>query len=211
MTKTNEIAPENNGDFAAAVIKLYDHAVKKSTGPFEGNISRQVRQAAFGLALLRQLVQQHAKSIALSKDLPSSGIGEALGILDHLITGKDHPIARHINGIHSGRFRQGHPANAIENEGRKIVVAVVRAYAKAANTSQLKARQVVVAEAAKNPDCNFTEHQIKKWDDRFRGREGAPSDGPDVYAAKLSEAGDATEILALGLTWIWKLWAVPCR
>jgi hypothetical protein len=74
-------------------------------------------------------------------------------------------------------------------------------------------RQVVIAEAAE-ADCKFTDPKIKKWDDRFRGLDGADAFlnvGPDVYAAKLSAAGDAKKILALGVTWIWKWWAVPMR
>jgi hypothetical protein len=216
MGKTPEnVPPTDPGAFAAPVNALYRRAIKGKFEPFQGNKSSEVRRAALGLALLRQLLDQHTKSLSLSAGMPASGIREAYGILDHLTTGKQHPISKHIHGIHSGQFRPQHvPVNAIEQEARKIVVAVVRAYARAAGVTPHYARQVVV-EAAEKIGCKFTNDQIKKWDDRFRKPDGvddahaSPDVGPDCWAEKLSEAGEAQKVLAVGVTWIWKWWAVP--
>jgi hypothetical protein len=72
--------PGDPGEFAKAVIDLYRHAVECNPKPFHGNISLKVRRAAFGLALIRQLLDQYAKSMHLSADMPVSAIRDAYGI-----------------------------------------------------------------------------------------------------------------------------------
>jgi hypothetical protein len=122
-------------------------------------------------------------------------------VLDHLTTGRDHPIARHINGIHSGAFRPQHaPINAIEQEAQKIVVAVVAAYAKSANVSQRVALKAIILAAAKG-ECHFTSDQIKGWKRKFRNDRG-----PAIWEAKLNEAPD---VFGVGISWIWKWWGTP--
>jgi hypothetical protein len=187
MTKTNDVSPDDDGEFAAAVNKLYRHAVKGDPKPFQGNIGLEVRQAAFGLALLHQLVEQNAKSMRLSADIPSSGIGEALGILDHLTTGKDHPISKHIKGIHSGKFRPQHAeANSIERFRHMIIVGVVRAYMAATGAKQAEALRQVVRAAKRAglifSGINVPENQIRMWDRLFRKRGDR---GPDAVANDL--------------------------
>ena len=204
--KLDNVSPTNPGDFAEAVCALYKHSTKRESEPFRGNVSIEVRRAAFGLALIRNLLDACARSISLSADIPASGIREAYAILDHLTAGRKHPISRHIDGIHSGKYRPQHaPGNAIEREGQKIVVGVVRAYMIAACVLESEALRKTIAAAAER-ECNFTVDQIKGWSKKFSQEN---DQGPDYYAATLSKAGDAPQILALGATWIWKWWGAP--
>lgn len=204
--KSDDVLPENPGKFAKAVNDLYRHAVECKPEPFQGNVSLEVRQAAFGLALIRQLLDQHAKSIYLSADMPGSGIREAYGILDHLTTGRDHPISKHIKGIHSGAFRPQHAeVNSIERFGQKIIVGLVRAYMAATGAKQAEALRQAV-NAAKKAGSDFTAEQIRGWDKKFTRETDR---GPDYLAAELSKKGDPQLILDLGATWIWKWWGVP--
>ena len=91
--KLDNVSPTNPGDFAEAVCALYKHSTKRESEPFRGNVSIEVRRAAFGLALIRNLLDACARSISLSADIPASGIREAYAILDHLTAGRKHPIS----------------------------------------------------------------------------------------------------------------------
>jgi hypothetical protein len=82
MVKADDIPPDDPGDFAKAVNDLYRHEVERTSKPPQ-NLSLEVRRSAFGLALIRQLLDQHTKSNHLSAYLPASGIREAYGILYH--------------------------------------------------------------------------------------------------------------------------------
>jgi hypothetical protein len=118
---------DGDGNFAAAVIKLYNHA-RSGARPFDGNASDDVRRVAFGLALIRDLVEEHARTITFSAHIPSSAIGEALSIIEHLTTGREHPVSRHIRGIHSGRFRPQHASvTHVQRFRQYVFVGLVRA------------------------------------------------------------------------------------
>jgi hypothetical protein len=188
--------PSDAGDFAAAVNKMVDWLNGPQTSRFTGNVSSDVRQVAYGLTLLRQLLDSCTKQIALSERIPTTGIKEAYAILDHLRTGRKHPISFHVQGIHSGRFRPSRaPANALEQEARKVAVGVARAYAQVARISANAARGKVVSDA-RELGIKFTNDAIKKWDDRFRGQEGvdgpasAYDPGPDVWMSSLLRGAD---------------------
>jgi hypothetical protein len=65
--------PSDAGDFAAAVNKMVDWLNGPQTSRFTGNVSSDVRQVAYGLTLLRQLLDSCTKQIALSERIPTTG------------------------------------------------------------------------------------------------------------------------------------------
>lgn len=210
MTKSNEEPPENADDFAAAVIKLYDHAVKGKGDPepIAGNQSREVGEVAFGLAFLRQLLDEYAKRPHVLADIPESGVASAYGILDHLTTGNNHPIARHIKGIRSGRFRPGHaPANSVERARQAVIVGLVRAIQSFSGIIQSEAIRKAV-EAAQIGGVALKEAQIRNLDNRFR-TEG--NSLPDIFESTFLRGGASSidRMLALGTHHISALWSVP--
>jgi hypothetical protein len=207
----NDISPRDDGAFAAAVIRFYNHAVKEGEAaefrPYGGNQSREVRQVACGLAFIRQLLDEYTMRPHVLADIPQSGVAEAYGILAHLTTGGDHPAARHIKGLRS-RFRpQRAAANSIERTRQAVIVGLVRALQAVAAIPQSEAIRKTIA-AVKSVDVSFTETQIRNWDNRFQQRGNSL---PDGFANVLvrEAAPDTDKILALGATHVSALWDVP--
>jgi len=219
----------DNADFAAAVIDLYNAAIRGELKIFSGNQDREVREVAFGITIIRQLLDREAKADKAQPD-PTKPILGALAIVDALTSGRDHPIWRHIAGLKSKRFRmQNAPPNLLEQMGRVVVVGLVRAYQEVANVSASAARDAVIA-ACRFRDFEFGKEQIRRWDRTFREQS---EQGPDAFAnlffegvKKLEEAIEAGDerakdlewftklgpegrVLAIGRMRVWQIWAVP--
>jgi hypothetical protein len=208
-------APDDPGEFAIAVNKLCDYLAGNRTRKFRGNAAPEVRRVAFGLMLFRDLLDNYRKSLTIA-DISATGIREAYAILDHLKTGRQHPISKHIVGIHSDRFRpQRAPAGGIEIEGRKVVVGVARAYALVAGITPNRAR-TEVANAARAGGIRFTNGMIRQWDDRFRRPDGIAEDlakadpGPEAWADLLLKisSDDPRDVLQNGMKLIACWWMV---
>jgi hypothetical protein len=122
--KKRQLAP---AEFAAAV----SNAVKanlEGTRPTNPNAShRDVRRVANGLALLKQLTdQQHAEMKARGdRNYRGTGVLDAIDILEALLTGCDHPIREHLEGLKSRRGSR--PPTAFEEWRRGLVLGIVRA------------------------------------------------------------------------------------
>ena len=166
MTKqTEDIAPSDPAEFAAAVNRLCAYLSGDRMRPFKGNSAREVRQVAFGLNLIREMLDSYSKKVHWARR-PATGLTEAYAILDHLETGRAHPISSHIQGIHSGKFRPQHMrVHKLEIEGRMMVTGFVRAYAQTAKVSSNAARKKAVAIAAEE-GIPFTNGQVMQWERR---------------------------------------------
>jgi hypothetical protein len=203
----------DNADFAAAVIDLYKHAIRGKLAKFSGNQDREVRRVAFGLTIIRQLVERELRASNAPVD-PATPLIEGLAIIDALTGGRDHPIWRHIAGLRSGRFRpQNAPPNLIEELRRACVVGLVRAYAQTATASQRAAREAVI-KACRFNDFEFGAEQIKRWDRTYREQQ---DQGPDAFANEFIKRSKTLKeppmpedrVLRIGRDWIWRLCAVP--
>jgi hypothetical protein len=154
----------DNADFAAAVIELYKAAVRGELDKFPGSQDREVREVAFALTTIRQLLDREFAPGGAAAD-PGKPMLGALAIIDALTSGRDHPIWRHIKGLRSKRFRmQNAPPNRSEELGRACVVGLVRAYQQTANVSASAARDAVIAVCA------------------------PPASGPRAFSARASSA-----------------------
>ena len=102
---TEDSLPSDPGEFASSVIKMYDYLLGDRTHPFKGNTAREVRQVAFGLNLIRAMLDDFVKGRD-SEEMPRSGVREAYAILDHLTSGHKQPVSAHIKGIRSGRLNR---------------------------------------------------------------------------------------------------------
>jgi hypothetical protein len=221
-------SPElSDADFASAVIKLYSAAMRGELEKFCGNQDREVREVAFPLAIIQQLLERELRAGFATADVPGTPILGALAIIDALTSGRDHSIWRHVAGLRSGQFRpQNAPPNRNEELARVVVVGLVRAYEVTANVSQHAAIKAV------SKDCRFEDfafgvEQIKRWDRTCREQQDL---GPDAFANKFIEdatelgnaiqAGDARTarfggldagelVLAVGRKYVWRMWAVP--
>ncbi len=218
---------DEDADFTAAVIGLYKAALGGRLQTFVGNQDRDVRKVAFGLTILRQLVDREMRAGNPDPGLP---LLEAQQIIDALTTGRNHPVWQHVRGLKTERFRPQRAApNSLESLGRIAVVALVRAYAQTASVSARAARGAVI-EACRFADFEFGAEQIKGWDRTFRKEQ---DQGPDAFANQFIEDAsklyraieenderaknlewfarlDASDrLLAIGRKRVWQLWAVP--
>jgi hypothetical protein len=201
MSKVKIFAP-NDGDFARKVIGLYRHAVARPGETYPGNQDLDVRRVALGLALMRQLLDEHSRRPHRLADIAESGIAEARGILAHLTTGEDHPVARHIVSLRTRR-PQNAPANAIDKTRQANIVGVVRAYGVVANVPESVAIRKVV-QALKGTELDMSEGQVRNWHNRT-------DQLADKFASHLLSlaAPDPGRVLALGVTHIMCLSGVP--
>ena len=162
-------------DFAAAVLHAYKRALGLIADKHPSDDDHDVREAAFGLAAIRQLLNEKVDQIKQkpfdSDALTATGIANALALFDSLTTGKDHPIQRYISGLKSRRFRSNAaPPNELVNLGRAIIVATMRLLQET-GSSQTSAAQLVC-------DCldgghQLTINKVKGWDRTFRETEHA--------------------------------------
>ncbi|MFO1102475.1 MAG: hypothetical protein U1E20_06200 [Methylocystis sp.] len=193
-------APEDKGDFARSVVKLYKWAISDQSQPPPGKPDREVRQCANGLALIRKLLDQHMKAVTpLSDDIAASGMREAYGILDYLTTGKTHPIAKHIAGIRSA-FR---PNRQSPDELGKLSHIVVVGTVRAVQAEHLMKEGVELKESValrlcvakfENSGFEFTADTIRGWSNAFK-RENEP--GPDAFATDILKRAKLAESTAL--------------
>jgi len=100
----NTIQKIEEANFAEGCVTAYRMILGYEK--FDGHQpAEDVRQVAIGLALIRELLDGFVASMTESAAMPGSGIREAYAIIDHLTSGRAHPVAKHISGLKSARFR----------------------------------------------------------------------------------------------------------
>ena len=221
-------APENVADlpveFANAVSSLIDHAQRGALKEFKGDSTRDVRRVAFGLEIIRQLVDDRFAKVEQRgnyDDVPGEALWQAKEIVHALLTGEDHPILKYVLGIRKSGFRsqdQGaKQADILKKEPRACIVGLCRAYAKAARVKLYPATEKVIETFRGSQGFSFTVPQVRRWDDRFR-RDQDPM--PDVFAESIiTEARSlkgsqyptplSDRVLIVGRTRVWIRWHVP--
>jgi hypothetical protein len=223
----DDLIRDGPGLVTRSIIELYTAAMRGELEKFSGNQDRDVREVAFVLATIRQLLERELRAGFATAGLPGTPILGGLAMIDALTSGRDHPIHRHLAGLRSGRFRpQNAPPNRMEELGRVVVVGLVRAYEVTAKVPRLAAIKAV-SEACRFEDFEFGIEQIKRWDRTCREQQDL---GPDAFANRFIEraaelrnaiqAGDARAaqfaghdagelVLAVGRMDVWRMWAVP--
>jgi hypothetical protein len=221
MAKKEPRVPENIADlpeeFANAVSKLIDYTHRRKLEEFEGDDSLDVRRVAFGLEMIRQLVDDRFGKVEKRgnyDDIPSEALWQAKEIVYALLTGEDHPILKYVVGIRSSGFRSqdqsAAQADILKKEPRACIVGLARAYAQAAGLKLFPATKAVVATFRDY----FTVAQVRTWDSRFRKAKDAT---PDMFAnsfmaegASLSDPPILSDrVLMVGRTRVWIRWHVP--
>lgn len=202
-----QVGWEDHAAFAEEGIRAYNIARGLQPIGVKGQPEADARRVGIGLALLRLLVDDYAAGQARGLEIPLTGVKEALGVLEYLTNGKDHPVARHVKGINSPQFRRGTaPQNAADKYAQIVAVAVVRAYAMKAKLQQDPARAAVVRSAAV-AGIVLTESKLKSW--HYTLQRSSASE-PDMFANNLLRiCSDANQVLAQGTAWIWQWWHVP--
>jgi len=159
-TKRNQ---EENADFSSAVIRLYKWSTGDMAKPYDEEPDRDIRRCANGLRFITVLLEEYMHMNPRPPGFSDTGVQEAFGIIEHLLTGKAHPISRHIQGIHSERFRANTaPVVDLERLAQAVVVATVIAIMEQNNEIQSRAIREVVKKFI-SADFAFTENQIKGW------------------------------------------------
>ena len=122
--------------------------------------------------------------------LVASGVGDADAILNHLTSGKAHPIANHIRGLRSAAFRPQHaPANEYERFVQRIVVGAARALQQSGGKGlNVSIRTLVEGVCKAGSEFQPTEAQVKGWHYAF-DRDRDP--GPDVFAQEIIDPATA--------------------
>ena len=94
-------------EFTEAVRDLYEKACRGDLEHLPEQ-DRDVRRVAFGLAHIRGLIDAAARAFkeagAYDEKIGSAN-SEALAVIDALISGRDHPIWKHMKGLRSERFQ----------------------------------------------------------------------------------------------------------
>lgn len=183
----------DRGEFAQAVIKLYrwNISAKAPDAPFAGDTRLEVRRCANGLALITQLLDDYMlKNTLVGAEIAAAGVGDAYAILDHLTSGRDHPIAKHIKGLHSGTFRPQHaPANKHDRLVQRIVVGAVLAIQAHDEPGQNAAIKKLVENLEQAGVEGYpTAGQVKSWYHALRS-----DDGPRAYAGEILKRATACQ------------------
>jgi hypothetical protein len=89
-----------------AVYDLFKYLRDNHDAKYKGIIDSDASKSAYGLAFIYRLLVEYMKMNTATDTYASIGLTEAIGILDYLIMGTDHPIAKHIAGIRSPDFRK---------------------------------------------------------------------------------------------------------
>jgi hypothetical protein len=196
--------------FASDVIEVYKAVIAGK--PRQREFGREVRQAAHGLAALRQasdyFLEQLFQDDQNITGLPSSALMDAAAILDALTSGKDHPIWRHIDGVRSVAHRPGRaPKATTELLRQSIAGGLVLALQEAGKLSGRQAAVAVISRV-QSTDFSFTFEQLRKWakhDDAHEIAKGfiqTARNNPDTKS--LSE-----RVMIAGHTAIYKFWSTP--
>jgi hypothetical protein len=152
-----------NADFSMEVIRLYKWSIGDMAKPYDEEPDRDIRRCANGLRFITVLLTEYMRETPRPAGFSDTGVQEAYGIIEHLLTGKAHPISRHIQGIHSARFRaNAAPVADLERLAQAVVVATVIAIMEQSNEIQSRAIRQIVNKFI-STDFAFTENQIKGW------------------------------------------------
>jgi hypothetical protein len=221
MAKKEPRAPETiaelPAEFANAVSRLIDYAHRPTPEEFEGDESLDVRRVAFGLEIIRQIVDDRFTIVEKRgnyDDIPSEALWQAKEIVHALLTGEDHPIQKYVVGIRSSRFRcqdqSAAQADILKKEPRACIVGLVRAYAQAKGLKLLPAAKKVIDTFGDY----FTVPQVRTWDNRFRKvQDTAPDAFADSFLKEAASLDHPTalsdHVLRVGRTRVWIRWHVP--
>lgn len=188
--KADDKAPDDAGEFAQAVVAMFKHITPydKSDKPFAGNTSADVVRCARGLAFFDRAIREFMqKDGPVATDETAKGVAEASAILDHLISGVAHPIAKHNKGIRSGAFRPQHaPANPIDRLSHMTIVGAALALQHEAqrlgepitqNEAFRRASDLLSATARP-----VTSNQVKAWYFKFAEEK---DQGPQAVAKEI--------------------------
>jgi hypothetical protein len=185
----------------------------------------KARQVGYSLALLWQLVDQHAKK--LDRRSPTqraaSAIREVEGLLDALVTGSDHPIFEYVLELRSDDFRpQKAGANITGRRRRAAVAGFILAYQKAADLTEIAAARVVAKGCRSNAfslgksehDDEAVAQSIRKWIPRSAPSEVQKYQDQIMARAAAIAPQDLDVPLALriylaGRDLVWEMWSVP--
>jgi hypothetical protein len=213
---TSKRAPRIEQDvsaFARSVRTLYLKALK---GEASKEADVEVREVAFGLAALRQLLNLNIRDLLRRHDLnvyASTGVLQAEKILDALISGHAHPVWWFLKGVQSiDRPQRTWPTTA-EQLVRMILVGLARAYEREAGVSHKAAIRAVIKACSFN-DQTFTVGQIIGWDQRLAEQQkiepAAVADDLIKQAIQLNNSQPLAErILLVGQRYIYTLGGTP--
>jgi hypothetical protein len=201
--ETEKIEATEQVQLAEDVVELYEAAISGKLADHPDIGDDDVREVAFGLAVLRQITDHHLKKFEVDPDLtrlPSSGLREASAIIDAMTSGKDHVIFRYIKGLRASRKR------GADQERHEMLGGLVHAYAKAKGpkTSVREAAMAVVEFI--EPNGRFDDEQLRRWArmdvDRYTER----------FLNEAKAFGDrplAEEVLKVGRLHFWRYWTTP--
>jgi hypothetical protein len=186
-------SPEpDDGEFARAVIKLFDWnmSADPQKRALTSRASVEARQCANGLTFIKQLLNEFMHRNTLTgNDIAETGIGDAYAIVDHLISGKAHPIARHIRGLGAAGLRaQRAEANEFARLTQRIVVGAARALQTSDRVGiRVATRAIANGLNQRNSEFRPTAAKIKAWHCLF---ERWSDIGPDVFAREIIERSE---------------------
>jgi hypothetical protein len=194
--------------FASDVIEAYKAAIAGMSR--QRKFSREVRQAAYGLAALRQASDYFREHLEDDQDitrLPSSALMDAAGILDALTSGQDHPIWRHIDGVRSAH-RPGRQSKARTEQIRQSIAGgLVLALQEAGKLSGRQAAEAIISRV-QSTDFSFTFDQLRKWAKHDDARKIAED---FIRTARNNQGTESLceRVMIAGHTAIYKFWSAP--
>lgn len=170
MSRSNP-KPYDKEDFAKQVIWLFDELIGRpheGEKPYANKPPKPVETCAKGLVFIRNLLNDHRKQGHGSEGFEKSGYLEAIGILEYLTSGRDHPISNHVAGISLGSFCKikQQPVGIIDHQ-RRLVVGAIAAIHEYDGLSQ-KDALLSIERKFKNKKLGLTAGVMKGWIYKFR-------------------------------------------
>jgi hypothetical protein len=198
-----------SSQFASDVIEVYTAAIARR--PRQREFDREIRQVAFGLAALRAASNYILGELENDQDvtrLASSGLVDAVAILDALTSGQDHPIWRHIDGLKSGAYRPNRaPKARTERLRRSLAGGLVLALQKAGRLSVREAAKATISRVQSN-DFSFTLDQLRKWTIHDDARKFA-ADFLRTARGMPNTENLVERVMSAGYAEIYKTWSAP--
>jgi hypothetical protein len=205
----NDFAKYDDATFARAVITVHNNKIFDD--PLDAAVLRKtadrwnkVYEVAAGLIALRNLAEQELDRLRSKQDglrgLGTSGLRQAIGLLDALATGKRHPIYDLVSGIQSKAFRAVRTKpNVIEKMDRDDLIALVRVLKRRGVKESVAIEQIICT--CKLTPAEQWRRQIRDWNRRSKDKE------PEKIAAVLARSPD--RILERAAKWAAQTFSIP--
>jgi hypothetical protein len=180
--KDRRARKDDRGVFAEEVHRTCEDIL---AGKRPANVKNAVIKVAAALAMMQLLIEE---GVGIASELkiyhPEFALKEAGGVLDALMSGREHPVWAYIDSIRSERFRPNKaPANLMDKIQQSFAVGILRAFQRASGLGIVGQREAarVTADICQSSGFDVSSDQIRAWNRGSNVARGEIND-PDSFA-----------------------------